>query len=91
MAVQFGYRPSNGTDGAYFTAQTCARCTVDHDTGWHSPPHFEGDESCPILLSTLCGPYDYPNEGPPEWGHDYETGESVCSGFRGPCECDEDA
>lgn len=87
QGMVWNYRPSNGTEGDIHRQWTCGRCTVDHNTGWHDG---EGDNSCPILMSSLSGPYDYPNPGPPEWGHDFESGEYVCTGFQGPCSCDED-
>lgn len=87
MTMEFGRRPSNGTEGDFQRAQTCARCTVDHDGGWHDVV-CEGDESCPIIFDALVGDHSYPNpEGPPEWGNDLETGEWVCTGFKGPCAC----
>lgn len=87
MTMVYGNRPSNGTEGDYQRAQTCNRCTVDHDGGWHDEV-TEGDDSCPIILSALVGEHSYPNpEGPPEWGHDLETGEWVCTAFKGPCAC----
>ena len=79
------YRPSNGTEGDYFNMQCCHRCVKDHD--WHVEPYQAGD-SCPIILDALAGEHSYPNEdGPPQWSHNYETGESRCSEFEGPCAC----
>lgn len=84
--IRDGYRPSNGTEGAYFREQTCDRCAVDH--AWHIPP-YEAPESCPILMDSLCGEHSYPSpDGPPQWHHDDSDGRSWCDGFVGPCECD---
>lgn len=86
MTFVVNYRPANGTDGEFFREQTCYRCVKDH--AWHVPP-FEADESCPIIMDALCGEHSYPNEqGPPQWSHSYETGESRCSEFVGPCGCE---
>lgn len=88
MTVWLNYRPSNGTEGDYFNAQTCHRCIRDH--AWHIPPDFAGNESCPIIMDALFGEHSYPNEkGPPQWSHDPDTGESWCSEFTGPCPCEE--
>ncbi len=51
------------------------------DSGWHDEEP-DGDESCPILFEALLG-----TGGPIEWGHDFETGEWVCTKFVGPCSC----
>lgn len=89
MTITYGVRPSNGTAGDCQRSWTCARCTVDHGGGWHDGA--EG-ESCPIIMDALCGEHSYPNpEGPPQWGHDYDTGEWVCTEFQGPCSCEETA
>jgi hypothetical protein len=89
MAIVYGIRPANGTDGMYQRAQTCDRCTVDHDGGWHDGR--DDGESCPIIYDALIGEHSYPNEeGPPEWGTDFDTGQWVCTKFVGPCPCDSD-
>ena len=86
--IERNYRPCNGTEGHYFMAQTWYRCTKDHQ--WHGEDAY-GDESCPILLSSMVGEFAYPNElGPPEWSYDSEKGEFGCAGFEGPCACDRD-
>lgn len=86
MRLVHGYRPSNGTAGDFFRAQTCDRCVRDHD--WHGDPDY-GGESCPIIMDALIGEHAYPNEdGPPQWHHDYDTGRSWCDEFAGPCDCD---
>lgn len=88
MAMTYGNRPSNGTEGDIMRAQLCDRCTVDHDGGWHTPPDYEGPESCPIIIDSIVGEHSYPNEqGPPQWGYDPDTGEWVCTEFTGPCPC----
>ena len=79
------YRPSNGTEGDYFSAQTCHGCIKDHK--WHKP-NYSGGDSCPIIMDALSGEHSYPNEmGPPQWHHNYTTGRSWCDDFEGPCEC----
>lgn len=88
MTIQRNYRPSNGTEGEYFRAQTCYRCVKDHD--WHGPDQ-DGGDSCPILMSAIAGEFSYPNElGPPEWSYDDERGRYECAGFEGPCACHRD-
>lgn len=83
--IERNYRPCNGTEGHYFMAQTCYRCTKDHQ--WHGED-AHGDDTCPILLSSMAGEFAYPNElGPPEWWHNSETGESGCAAYDGPCAC----
>lgn len=88
MTMRFGNRPSNGTEGDYQRAQTCARCTVDHVGGWHDDIGPQ-DDSCPILTAALIGEHSYGTDspGPPEWGCDLDTGEWVCTAFEGPCSC----
>lgn len=85
--MRYGCRPSNGTEGDIQRSQTCAICTVDHDGGWHDD-RDDGD-SCPILMSALFGEHSYGSGsyGPPEWGNDLDTGEWVCTAFKGPCAC----
>lgn len=83
----WNYRPSNGTEGDMMRQQLCDRCTADHAGGWHDNPD-DGVDSCEIILSAIAGPHSYPNPGPPQWGHNYETGESRCTAFVGPCSCD---
>jgi hypothetical protein len=88
MTITFGWRPANGTEGAYQRAQTCAQCTVDHDGGWHDD---SGDgDSCPIIMAAMFGEHSYGTDspGPPEWGHDLDTGVWVCTAFAGPCSCE---
>ncbi len=77
-----GYRPSNGTDGDYFRVGPagCSSCAVDHNGGWHDDITAE-DESCPILVKTITG------ETAIEWERNTETGETRCTGWRGPCAC----
>lgn len=85
MTLEANYRPGNGTEGDAFNAQCCERCVKDHD--WHGPGESTTD-SCPIIMDSLSGEHSYPNElGPPQWSHDYSTGESRCSEFDGPCAC----
>lgn len=80
------YRPNNGTDGDCFNAQCCDRCMKDH--AWHAD-WPDAPDSCPIIMDALSGEHAYPNElGPPQWSHNYETGESRCSEFEGPCDCE---
>ena len=88
---RYGFRPSNGTEGDIMRSYTCARCVRDHDDGWHSPPHFEGVASCPIIMDALSGEHSYPNpEGPPQW---WRGGPELygCTEFEGPCPCDRSA
>ena len=91
--MKTGFRPSNGTEGELFRRDTCWRCQIDHDDGWHTDP-WEGYQSCQIVLSALAGEFSYPNpEGPPEWWTDNtypNVGASWgCTKFVGPCECDQ--
>lgn len=89
MSVEWGRRPSNGTEGDIQRSWTCASCTIDHDHGWHSPDADDTIGSCPILDDALFGEHSYPNpEGPPEWGQDRRSGRWVCSSYRGPCSCE---
>lgn len=80
-----GYRPSNGTAGDIFRAgpMGCFSCAIDHGHGWHTPPHFDGPESCPILLRSLVG------EDTPEWEINRSTQQTRCTAWEGPCECTE--
>ena len=64
------YRPSSGTEGAYFMAAFCDQCV--HDAAFRDGT---GD-SCPIAANTIC--YDLDDaEYPNEWA--YRDGEPVCT------------
>ena len=76
-----GFIPANGTEGDMFRSQNCYRCIVDHD--WHTPPDFEGDTSCPLLLAALMATG---SEGPKEWSVTPEHG-YVCSARQDFCDC----
>lgn len=62
------YRPSNGSEGLYFTAEFCERCTKYADGG------------CPILLNTLLYEKNEP-EYPGEWVYD-DSGNPTCTAFE---------
>ncbi len=69
------YRPSNGTEGEYFTAAWCEQCK--RDAAFQADP--DTGEGCPIVASTfyldLSDP-DYPAEW--QYGPD---GQPKCTAF----------
>jgi hypothetical protein len=57
----YPYQPSNGTEGAMFTAQFCDRCKRDEKYRRTD----DGADGCKILLNTLVfnpGDENYPKE-----------------------------
>jgi hypothetical protein len=63
------YRPSNGTEGAWFEDRFCSNCTKDK--------FDEGGDSCEILGNAFCFSID--EEGyPSEWIYD-DQGEPTCT------------
>lgn len=66
------YRPSNGSEGMWFTERFCERCAHDQDTG----------KECPILMRTMLHEVDEP-EYPSEWTYD-QDGKPTCTAFTEP-------
>ena len=72
------YRPSNGTEGEWFMADWCDRCTKDN---------YPEKPFCPIIGASLAfdiGNPNYPKEwiiGPDGWG--------MCTAYQKK-ECDND-
>lgn len=57
------YRPSNGTEGTWFTEKYCMNCI-------NCDPNPEGKKQCNILMRSFCyGIND--KEYPKEWIYDY--------------------
>lgn len=70
------YRPSNGTEGMYFTEKFCENCI--HEKFMHSQQ--AGDACCEIFSATLI--YDQRDkEYPKEWVYDAE-GKPTCTAFK---------
>lgn len=63
-----GYRPSNGTEGAWFESDWCQNCAREHEN--HGDDGVVGP-GCPVYMSTMAGIYAYPDPGPPEWEAQY--------------------
>lgn len=75
------YRPSNGSEGCWFTGEFCDRCQKDADYR-----NNDGD-SCQILCNTMV--YDLTDpEYPDEWIYD-EDGNPVCTAFEEEDKTDE--
>lgn len=70
------YRPSNGTEGMYFTSRFCDRCA--HEKWSHTQQN--GDKQCDILSrSMMC---DLKDENyPKEWQYDKED-KPTCTMFK---------
>lgn len=90
VQIEWGLRPSNGTEGSMQESDTCGHCMADHD--WHryydqgERGEDQPDESCPIIMDALSGEHSYPNEdGPPEWGYGSD-GRWYCKEYK-PCPC----
>jgi len=67
------YRPSNGTEGMYFTDKYCMNCI-------QGDPNPEGKKQCEILLATLI--YNVNEKGyPPEWQYN-DDDEPVCTNWK---------
>jgi hypothetical protein len=64
------YRPSNGTEGLYFMAQWCDKCTKDN---------YPGEPLCPIIADTFSLKVSDPRY-PDEWR--YDEGKPVCTAFE---------
>lgn len=62
------YRPANGSEGLYFTAQFCEVCVKD------------ANFSCDIYTKTMIYGVDE-KEYPAEWTYD-EAGNPVCTAFK---------
>lgn len=67
------YRPSNGTEGEYFSAAFCAQCKAG--TGFHD----ENAALCDIAMSSMAFGKDDP-EYPKEWIYG-EDGQPKCTAF----------
>lgn len=67
------YRPSNGSEGMYFTAEFCERCV--HDKFTENNP----EDGCPQLAASLAFGVKDP-EYPREWIYDDE-GHGTCTKF----------
>jgi len=69
------YRPSNGTEGSYFTSHWCDVCAKDN---------FDedvDDSGCPILLKTLMMEVDC-KDYPEEWVCEDDGSKPKCTAFR---------
>jgi len=66
------YRPSNGTEGMYFTDQFCDQCM-------HQNPNPEADKNCDICMRAFCYGVNDP-EYPIEWTYD-ALGKPTCTAF----------
>ena len=76
MTTNVPYRPSNGTEGAYFMARFCERCQRDD-----AFQKGVGD-SCPIAASTMAFGIDHPDY-PKEWIADDDLGHNArCTAFE---------
>lgn len=67
------YRPSNGTEGMFFTGKFCDNCI--HEKFSHTGNM--GDLCCDILSNTMCFDQSDP-EYPKEWIYD-ENGKPTCT------------
>lgn len=56
------YRPSNGSEGMWFTEKYCMNCI-------HCDPDPDGPKQCEILCDTMCFNVNEP-EYPGEWTYD---------------------
>lgn len=66
------YRPSNGSEGMWFTDKFCDHCLNQH-------PDPNNEKQCMILCRSLChSPND--KEYPEEWTYDGQ-GEPTCTAF----------
>lgn len=65
------YRPSNGSEGMWFTDTYCMRCK-------NCNPDPEGEKQCEILLATLLYDVGEP-EYPKEWV--YKFGNPTCTAY----------
>lgn len=66
------YRPSNGSEGDWFTDKFCMNCI-------HCDPDPCGKKQCKILLATMCY-YVTDKEYPSEWTYD-ENEKPVCTAW----------
>lgn len=78
------WMPSNGTEGACFHSDWCAKCARDKVmNGEVDQDHADESDYCPILMASYTT-----NEGPVEWreiqngdGADPFRADYVCTGF----------
>jgi hypothetical protein len=68
------YRPSNGTEGAFFMAQFCDRCFFD--SAWKAAQKYPCQILSDGLLFDIADP-DYPEE----WVYGPD-GQPVCTAFE---------
>lgn len=63
------YRPSNGTEGMYFTEEYCMNCI-------HCDPDPDGEKQCEILCASMCFSIGDP-EYPKQW--QYKDDQPICT------------
>lgn len=68
------YRPSNGSEGMYFTSEFCDRCMFDDGVS-----QYGEEKACTLLLNSLMYGVNDP-EYPREWIVD-EDGHGICTKF----------
>lgn len=74
------YRPSNGTEGAFFHEHWCCRCARDKAMReGHEIDECDDDELCQIIADTFAYDIDHPKY-PKEWIEDDE-GIPTCTAF----------
>lgn len=74
------YRPSNGTEGAWFWEAWCCRC--QRDKAMREGADFDecdDNERCDIIANTMAFGIDEPSY-PQEWRYD-ENGTPCCTAF----------
>jgi len=70
------YRPSNGTEGCYFTSHWCDICAKDD-----FDPDADDSKGCPILLKTLMMETDC-KDYPEEWVCEDDGSNPRCTAYR---------
>lgn len=74
IKVSKPYRPSNGTEGMYFTSEFCEQC-------FHENPHPDKKPKCEILSLSMC--FDLNDkEYPKEWVQDLDGKNPRCTKFK---------
>ena len=68
------YRPSNGTEGMYFTSEFCENCIHDN------PDYNAKSPRCEILTLTMCLSANDPDY-PKEWIYN-DNNEPTCTKFQ---------
>lgn len=69
------YRPSNGTEGMFFTEHFCAHCI--HEKWTHTQK--DGDKQCDILSNSMLYDRD-DSKYPEEWTYD-DKGKPTCTAW----------